>query len=328
MTHLDKFAFLQLIVFTENKNKTRCFFPKCILQTVFQYFKILNAKVLIVGGGCISTKDCFIYDWQETVWKKLDVQYPFDITQVSSTKVNCNEVLIGGGFGNDGKIVSACYIYNITNNVFNAVGNMKIPKYAHAFVTLTDGRILCFGGNGYYLNRFDKIEIYDTSTRTWSLTKLKMTVKRSEFTAVVLRNNSVLICGGALSCEIFDTLTMTFRNVASMNTVREGHAAVLLPNGDVFVTGGYNSKDDNLNTCEIYSPFLDVWSDAPSMHEERVNHGCVLLPNNTVMVIGGFGVISFQSISSCEIFTLSSQQWHRGKSMIEPCQGFAYSLVF
>lgn len=46
----------------------------------------------------------------------------------------------------------------------------------------------------------------------------------------------------------------------SMNTARGMHAATLLLNGKVLVTGGYNSSSGYLTSAEIYDPASNTWS--------------------------------------------------------------------
>jgi len=191
---------------------------------------------------------------------------------------------------------------------------------------------LCFGGLHPHNAQFDTVEELKNSQVEWSLLDSKMCSRKYLLAAVVMSDGNVLVCGGlsttrvdgtyfSSSCEIFDTSKMTFRAAAKMTNARIGHAAVLLPNGDVLVTGGYDASKKCLISCEYYSPILNMWSEAPSLHTPRSQHGCILLPNNTVMVFGG------RLTATCEMLNLSSQQWSCGIDMPAILDDFAYSLI-
>src|SRR5690606_6203559 len=62
-----------------------------------------------------------------------------------------------------------------------------------------------------------------------------------------------------------------------------GHAALLLTNGKVLVTGGGTSAQ----SCEIFDPSAGSWSVAANMNVERTDHTATLLKDGRVLVVGG-----------------------------------------
>jgi len=71
----------------------------------------------------------------------------------------------------------------------------------------------------------------------------------------------------------------------------------LLPNGEVFVAGGYNGFDEmsrlsssrsNLDLAELFNVSTDTWTKAPPMLVPRSFQTATLLPNGQVLVIGGW----------------------------------------
>ncbi|HEV7804602.1 MAG TPA: kelch repeat-containing protein [Solirubrobacteraceae bacterium] len=72
---------------------------------------------------------------------------------------------------------------------------------------------------------------------------------------------------------------------ASMSTARYGHAATVLANGRVLVTGGSNASGI-VASAQLYDPVSATWSVAGSMHEARAHHTATLLKSGKVLVTG------------------------------------------
>src|SRR5262245_14693683 len=73
----------------------------------------------------------------------------------------------------------------------------------------------------------------------------------------------------------------------NLNTPRTDHAATLLPNGKVLVSGGVNCGVELLNTTELYDPATGTWSYSGSLSGGLRAHTAILLPNGKVLVVGG-----------------------------------------
>ena len=184
-------------------------------------------------------------------------------------------------------------------------------------VPLDDGRVLIAGGWVSTLptppaldtNYDDSATIYDSKTGFAALGK--MTSKRAEATATKLADGRVLIAGGAAqaeahvlgsdyhapaaTAEIFDPKINTFTAVASMNNPRCGHAAILLPTGQVLVVGGYTSQvvaADGTSVLsyptetELYDPDSNTWSVMDHLDYGLSEPKLALLPDGTVFVAG------------------------------------------
>jgi len=72
----------------------------------------------------------------------------------------------------------------------------------------------------------------------------------------------------------------------SLNVARKGHAASLLLNGTVLVTGGTNDST-RFTSTEIYDPVALTWTLGPPMHIARLTHTSTRLLNGDVLVTGG-----------------------------------------
>ncbi len=96
-----------------------------------------------------------------------------------------------------------------------------------------------------------------------------MTIPRVWHTATLLSNGKVLIAGGVqtvtdqtgdyinlvtATAELYDPATGAFTPTGSMSMGRYWHAATLLADGRVLITGGQTSQTQTTNTAEIYDP--------------------------------------------------------------------------
>src|SRR5689334_19642361 len=98
----------------------------------------------------------------------------------------------------------------------------------------------------------------------WSSTQ-SMPWGREFHTATMLSNGKVLVAGGGYivghedqvlsSAEIYDPVTNTWSQIASMTSGHEGHTATLLNSGKVLVVGGHADGNGIASAeTELYDP--------------------------------------------------------------------------
>jgi hypothetical protein len=147
---------------------------------------------------------------------------------------------------------------------------------------------------------------------------------------LLLNEEEVLLIGGNSErfnnnnvtkgwCLKFNLTNGSFERIANMRTPRSSCAGILLPNGNVLITGGGAlciSQYRILNTCEEYNIERNEWTDKPGMLVEKYYHSCILLPNNKVMTLGGQNKKSEHT--KCEIYCLKNQTWSFMNSRNEP----------
>jgi hypothetical protein len=169
-------------------------------------------------------------------------------------------VLVSGGFNfTCGR--SSTEIYNTHTKKIERGPDMAYARYDHTMTTLPNGQIFVCGGRNDDLGYIRLCELYNPKTRTF--TKLgNLEVGRWGHTATLIKNGMVMIYGGSTyddklrtltavtAVELFDPERGAFGALPKMfGRRRIGHAAVLLPNGELFVSGG------NKDTTDVYESF-------------------------------------------------------------------------
>jgi N-acetylneuraminic acid mutarotase len=219
----------------------------------------------------------------------------------------------------------------LVQGAWSATGSMAVNRGYHTATLLPDGRVLVVGGSQRFLD-LSSAELYDPRTGTWSSAGSLPTPSWGH-TATLLQNGKVLVVGGSQadgfhlgsnsSAELYDPLTNSWAQIASMHTPRSFHTATLLPDGRVLVVGGDEAFNDVsgrvLASAELYDPATNGWSPAPSMSTARAKHDAILLANGQVLVLGGTGGVnsgeSSNSLRTAEIYDPTTRTWSPAASM-------------
>lgn len=148
---------------------------------------------------------------------------------------------------------------------------------------------------------------------------------RAAHQAVVLKDGRVLIAGGctAPGCEsvqstteLYDPASQSFHPATPMITRRVSHAALLLPDGRVFIVGGWTGTHATAD-AEIFDVAKNRSRLTEAMHEPRIGPTAVLLRNGKVLVAGG-EPSSGTSTVSMEIFDPEKGRFSKAGNMVVP----------
>ncbi|HZP13219.1 MAG TPA: kelch repeat-containing protein [Nevskiaceae bacterium] len=213
-----------------------------------------------------------------------------------------------------------------TTNAWAATCGTPTARVDHTVTPLAFGETLVAGGYHYVqsfypMEPLNSAEIYEERTGQFIPTVGSLNVPRYAHTATRLTSGKVLIVGGGdapafppnglpvgqTSSEIYSPVTQTFLFGPSLVTPRlAGHAATLLTDGRVLVTGGNfcplgDPKGCHVtDTAEIYDPASNRFVGTGSMTTPRQFHTATLLADGRVLIAGGSGWSD--SATTAEIF--------------------------
>ena len=230
-------------------------------------------------------------------------------------------LLVGGGINSGTQLggidgVRATQAFDANPGRFARVGDLEFRHHMGGTATaLGDGSALVAGGN---LPAIAAAEGYDPASGQWTRVGDMATARRGH-TATRLSDGRVLIAGGVTCCdvngeillaaaEIYDPATSGFQPTGSMAMPRAFHAAALLADGRVLVTGGFVAVDGSTTTsAEIYDPSTGHFGPAGAMQVAREGHSAILLTDGRVLVLGGTTVSG-----ATDVYEPTAARWSPG----------------
>ncbi|MFD3523521.1 Kelch repeat-containing protein [Streptomyces sp. NPDC058653] len=217
-------------------------------------------------------------------------------------------------------------------------GELSVPLvYRHGQyegpVTLRDGRALAAGGAGRLLLSLDTSSLYNPVGNTWTSTAPLLQDRRMH-SLTALCDGRALAAGGIPGpqafpqpavdhAELFDPVGEAWTATAPMGETRQGHAATVLADGRVLVTGGQRPRPPRgmgtLATAEVFDPEREVWEPTGAMALPRWHHLTVLLPDGRVLAVGGLTATGQHGASPalglCELYDPDTGTWSPTGSM-------------
>jgi len=229
---------------------------------------LLNSgKVLIAGGATDATAE--LYDPSTGTFTATgSMSNPWADT---ATLLPNGDVLITGG-NPDGPAHSSADLYDPATGTFASIADMNANHPESTAVLLPNGNVLVAGAYFADPGSSSKIaELFNPAIDTFARTG-NMTYDRGRNTATLLPDGAVLFTGGShegsidasiynlATAELYDPVTGRFRSTGSMTRSRELHAATLLNDGTVLITGGDEIvwPSGILASAEIYTPAVLV----------------------------------------------------------------------
>jgi hypothetical protein len=194
---------------------------------------------------------------------------------------------------------------------------LTLARSHHSATLLASGKVLIVGGyNAPLSNPLASAAIYDPNlpgnggfTDTGS-----MGTARASHTATPFAGGSkVLVAGGSdgnqgvATAEIFDPAAGAgaFAATGSMSRQRTDHAAALLLDDKILITGGWASGGSPTLTAEIFDPTLSggvgAFVATGDMSTARFDHSATTLADGKVLIAGGRDVNQISS-ASAELF--------------------------
>lgn len=265
------------------------------------------------------------------------------------------KVLITGG--DAFSIVGTAELYDPVSSTFSNTSNMMTPRRQHTSVLIShcgcaaDGLVLVVGGYDNQYTVLSSAELYNPATQKFVATG-SLSTPRFRHTATLLNNGTVLIAGGASqmaaktgdvnpslnTAEIYDPKTGKFTlTKGPMSSHREAHAASLLQDGTVLLTGGQDDHFIVENTAELYNTTTGTFSStslncagapppAGCMLAGRDFHISVTLDDGRVLIAGGVNS-AFITVASAELYNPATKTFTPTGNLSSPRNGAAASLI-
>jgi hypothetical protein len=263
--------------------------------------QLTTGQVLIAGGmgssGVVNSAELYTFASQAFAAAPNEMNVARWLH--TATLLNDGTVLIAGGSSVSSETtLNSAEIYDPVAGTFTLLPNtLNTARVGHTATLLSNGQVLIVGGYDPTTGIISDAELYDSTAQVF-IDLGNTNSPRFHHTATLLQNGQVLIAGGETdatptgafnTAEIFNPTTWTFAALTVHLTVaREGHAATLLNNGQVLITGGDLPGTGSLKTAEMYNPTANTFAAvSATMTTPRIYHDAVLLNGGTVLLSGG-----------------------------------------
>lgn len=284
-------------------------------QALTASHKLVDPVLYLLPGQCVDVKDILVSDPGSTGYNE-------DLLRNYVRRHIITELLLEV-VPNDPQAQS------FNNYSWKMSAPLNTKRALHTAEILSSGRVLIIGGfDGQTI--LNSTEVFDSNSNEW-IPGPSMAKARYAHSSVKLLTGDVLIIGGyntddlALNVvekfpsyyeivNIFNGQSAYTTTVASMATNRIWPGSILLNDGRVLVTGGYNAGGV-LSSCEIYNPTNNLWASVDPMVVQRAFHSIVKLPDGRILVAGGYNGTT--TVNSVEIFDPQTGGWSTVNPMTE-----------
>lgn len=232
---------------------------------------VYDDKIYVVGGFIedkIPTDRAFVYNPEKNEWKEVK-SMPSPTGGALNAKFINGILYVVGGLNSSHIPVNTNYAYDPKTNTWTKKSPMPTARH-HLASAVLDNKLYAIGGRilgdgvpsediEATLTNFNRVEVYDPQTDTWSHGQPTLT-KRSGFAAASSGGNIYVFGGQEVggedtnSVEKYDPITGNWTYEKPMPTARLGMAAVPVED-KIFVLGGQKITPSGLvpvNLNEIF----------------------------------------------------------------------------
>jgi len=263
---------------------------------------LANGKVLVCGGYTSLgrtgvTKSCEIYDPATNIWSSTGDMTVARVGHTATLLANGKVLVYGGSQTSLGSgVVANAELYDPATGLWTptATLNQPVARRWHAAALGADSKVYVCGGRLANDAASGTTAVYDPGADTWT-TLPNMGVARYAHTFTLL-NTTLMAVGGEFGvvvlndAEEFDPAGPSWTATGVIQVPRQGHRAVRLTSGDLFVVGGSTALT---SVAAVPSALTDIWdgvawANGTPMNKARANFA-LSTPNAADKVFAGFG---------------------------------------
>ena len=232
-------------------------------------------------------------------------------------------VLLAGGCAVDGcaaSEVEPSSEFYVPSRGFVPGPPMRHPRSSHTATLLPDGRVLMVGGWAKEgTAALTEAEMFDPTTGTFQPAGILQGL------TTLLPDGRVLIGGRGAGVEFLDPSTGSLTSGPAMPQRRHA-ASLVLPDGDILITGGLDGPGRGLASTIIYNPDTGDWRPGPELGTPRFKHAITKLDDGRILVLGGTSDDTVL-LASTEILDLTANKSTPGPVMTVPRYKFPDAVV-
>ena len=243
----------------------------------------------------------------------------------STTLLEDGRILIVGGRGHSEEALGTAELYDPETGAIEVIP--VTPRAEHTATRLENGRVLVFGGRADS-ELVETVDIFDPQLG-W-LDSITTRSGRRHHSATLMSDGRVAFIGGFRRttgmvtdvdfCTPNPVHGCLWERGSELPAARGGHAAALLPSGEIFIVGGFSAEsEESFASAWLYRIENDSWRPAASMENARNAFSMALLPSGAIVVAGGRQeddlIPACEDLTSVEIYFPEDNLWFSAQSL-------------
>lgn len=186
--------------------------------------------------------------------------------------------------------------------------DMNMARMNHWGYTLSDGRVVLFGGHGDNFSSLSSAEIWSPSSNSFTL--LQMKYPHDSGCVARIKDGRFLIAGGAKDngvvpgydhAEIFDPQDNSFTAVNPMTRSHANCAAATLSNGKILIVGGWYDPETP-KYGELFDPSTHTFTATEALNSPRSRPVVLPTGDGKAVVLSGLGPFGNPPVERVELY--------------------------
>lgn len=228
--------------------------------------------------GYITKSVSLRFDVKEKKWIELTHMTVPRFTTTATIHSETSSILICGGYGENGKVLSTVERYSIINDTWSTMPSMRFARFDHTAVEW-NGLIFIIGGYGPR-GTMSSCEMFNITSNVWNDLPDMQVVRREHSSVAIGVTSSTSGAGahvyaiggwGTKSVERYDIVAKKWNRIADLLNVRNNHSSIVLATGGstqvatIFVIGGQEKDGGYMGYCtdvEQYDINENKWINA------------------------------------------------------------------